>query len=243
MTPSRFARRVGIGTILVLVAGLSVVPRSGWPTAKPPAHRPSRPTPHAAPGRRPPGRPRRAVARSASEAAGTYVNAEGYWATPCPLIATPGTACGAPGVGRMSGYGMLAGTTPAQPPAGAWTPRGMAALRPAVPAGSGRGVPHVGRRRPVCTTYSRYDSDGRSPARDRVPTAWRAGDLAAVARLNARHAARALQRWCAHPHAGHVCRPRTVTPASSTSDATSTTRAPSRPGAQRHDGADGGARR
>lgn len=47
------------------------------------------------------------VARSASEAAGSYVAEDGYWHTPCPLVATPDTACGAPGVGRIEGAGML----------------------------------------------------------------------------------------------------------------------------------------
>lgn len=110
------------------------------------------------------------VARSASDAAGTYVNSDGYWATPCPLVATPGTACGAPGIGYSDvTHGMLARQHPNAAAGwrvdagGRWTE----CDRPCLPAQSeafrtwSQG-PHT------CTTYNRYDSDGRSTARDRV---------------------------------------------------------------------------
>lgn len=170
MTPSRFARRVGIGTILVLVAGLSVV-LAVWPAYGQAASAPAI-TPNTACGAPGVGRlvgRAEPVARSASEAAGTYVNAEGYWATPCPLIATPGTACGAPGVGRMSGYGMLAKDNSSA--AAGWRVDAEGVWQrcdqPCLPAQAGAFRTWADGDR-VCTTYSRYDSDGRSPARDRV---------------------------------------------------------------------------
>lgn len=108
------------------------------------------------------------VARSASEAAGTYVNDDGYWATPCPLIATPGTACGAPGVGRMPGFGMLAKDS-ANAAAGwrvdadgVWQP----CDRPCLPA-QNEAFRVWAQGDAVCTTYGRYASSPTHPARDR----------------------------------------------------------------------------
>lgn len=110
------------------------------------------------------------VARDASEAAGTYVSANGYWTTPCPLIATPDTVCGAPGVGRSTVTGGMLARESANAAAG-WRVDAAGVWvecdRPCVPAQfeAFRTWAQGGN---VCTTYNRYDSDGRSPARDRV---------------------------------------------------------------------------
>jgi len=110
------------------------------------------------------------VARDASEAAGTYVSADGYWTTPCPLIATPDTVCGAPGVGRSTVTGGMLARESANAAAG-WRVDAAGVWvecdRPCVPAQfeAFRTWAQGGN---VCTTYNRYDSDGRSPARDRV---------------------------------------------------------------------------
>lgn len=110
------------------------------------------------------------VAKSASEAADSYVAEDGYWHTPCPLVATPNTQCGSPGVGYSDvTHGMLARDNPNAAAgwrvddAGKW----VECNRPCPPV-----QPEAFRTwsqgDAVCTTYHRYDSDGRSPARDRV---------------------------------------------------------------------------
>lgn len=111
------------------------------------------------------------VARGASEAAGMYVNAEGYWATPCPLKATPNTACGAPGVGRMPGFGMLAKDNANAADGwrvdadGVW----QRCNQPCPPEPGEHEAFRVwaqdGR---VCTTYDRYATSADDPARNRT---------------------------------------------------------------------------
>lgn len=173
MTPSRFAAavRAVLWTILSLSAAAWIA--MAWPTpargqaASAPAIKPT------ACGEAGVGRlvgVAEPVARSASEAAGTYVNSEGYWATPCRLVATPGTQCGAPGVGYSDvTRGMLARDNPNAAAgwrvddAGKWIEcnRSCPPVQPEAFRTWSQGSS-------VCTTYHRYDSDGRSPARDRV---------------------------------------------------------------------------
>lgn len=105
------------------------------------------------------------VARSASEAAGSYVAADGYWHAPCLLVATPNTACGAPGVGYLPGTGMLRMERPGKrvDAAGDW----VDCDRPCTPE-----KPMASRTWAVdghvCTTHSPTITSPTDPRRDRT---------------------------------------------------------------------------